>query len=208
MSLELKTSSSKSRGPMRKRRMPRAPRWGPSRPLLNEVLVNSRWEYGQLASNSSGVLSAADISPSIATASEYSNFAVLFSECKLVSCRVVFGPSYNTSQTPTLTTAIVGTAMDDNLNSHASTPLTITQVQNLARKKQFTIGQYTASVRQYQMMVPRALEFSLIGSDAPSTPTPWAGSPGCVRIFADHCQTSTNYLIIYVETVHHLRGRH
>lgn len=205
MSLELK-SSSKSLVPTRKRRVAKSPLR--RMPLLNEMLVKSRWEYGQLASGTSGILSAADISPSIQNSSEYSTLNVLFSEVRLVSCAVVFGPNYNTSQTPTLTTAIVGTAMDDNQNNHASTPLTITQVQNLAKKKNFTIGQYTDSVRRYQMLVPRRLEFSLIGADAPSTPTPWAGSPGCVRIFADHCQTSTNYLIVYVETIHHLRGRH
>lgn len=177
-------------------------------PLLNEVLVSSRWEYGQLASASTGILSASDISPSFANTSEYSTWNVLFSEVKLVRCRVLFGPNYNTSSTPTLATAMVGTAMDDNQNSHASTPLTITQVQNLARKRTFTIGNFTNKQIAYDMLVPRSLEFSLIGSDAPSTPTPWAGSPGCVRIFANHCQTSINYLDVVVETVHWLRGRH
>lgn len=181
---------------------------GPSRaPLMNEMLVQSRWEYAQLVSNTAGVVSDAGISPSIASSTEYGTLQSLFTEVKLLSCKVTFTPQINGSVGVTGIDCIIGTHMLTNLNNHPSPPLVAADVQNIDRKRSFYVGNYANRVYTYHMYVPKNLGFANITGDAPVSPTPEWGSPGCVRIFGNHATVSQNYLVVWVETVHHLRGR-
>lgn len=190
-----------------KLRRRRTHKMSPSKPLLNEMLVQSRWEYGQLSSNTAGIISDAGISPSIASSSEYSTLTSLFTEVKLISCKVTFTPQINGSVGVTGVNCIIGTHMLTNLNNHPSPPLVVADVQNLDRKRSFYVGNYANKVFTYRMKVPQDLGFSNVSADAPVAPTPEWGSPGCVRIFGDHATVSLNYLVVWVETIHYLRGR-
>jgi len=186
----------------------RAKKSGPQRMLrLNEMLLQSRWEYSQLNSNSAGILSDAGISPTIQGSSEYSTISSLFTEIRLISCRVIIAPNFNPASAITATVAIIGTHLVSNATTHPSPPLAATDVQNLDRKVRMSVGGYATRSLRYKMKVPPGLEFSNIAADAPATPTPWAGSPGCVRIYADHCTVSVPYVVIWIETMHHVRGR-
>lgn len=203
--MDRKTSKSSSSFRGRKRRMGSSP--FPRSLKSNEMIYESRWEFGQLSSGTSGVISAASISPSIANTSEYSVIQNLFTEVRLLTCKVEFGPAVQTTTNTTSITMVCGTALLANGTTHASTPLAITDVQNLDRKSIFPMGLYVDRIHRYNMSVPKALEFSSITADAPATPTPWAGSPGCVYLFGDHATVSTPYLVVWVTARWHLRSR-
>lgn len=187
--------------PRRKRRQ----RGPPRQPLNNEMVIESRWQYGVMTSSATGVITAADISPSIANSVEYSTLQSLFNEIRCLSCTVDFGPTVTT--TAGVGVLLVGTQMQANQNTHDATPLSISQVVNLDRKKEYVIGSSQMRIYKYKMKIPANLEFSAITSDAPATVTPFAGSPGCTYIYASNLTASVVYLNIYVTTRHHLRGR-
>ncbi len=177
----------------------------PAQVALNEMLYDFTWHYGSLAASTAGVISAADISPTIQNSTEYASLLNIFGESKLVSCTVTAGPLCNT--TSISSTIVIGTKLSVNANSHDTPPLTSSQVENLDRKKTWPVGPFQVRALNYQMKVPRGLEFSLITADAPSTQTPWAGAPGCVYIFGFGASASQGYLDIYVRCRHHLRSR-
>ena len=158
-----------------------------------------------MTAGTSGLISAADISPSIANSAEYSTLQSLFSEIRCISCHVDFGPTVTT--TAGVGTLLVGTQMQANQTTHDSTPLSVTQVTNLDRKKEYVIGSSQIRIYRYRMKIPKDLEFSSITADAPATVTPWAGSPGCTYIYASALTANVVYMNIYVTTRHHLRGR-
>ncbi len=170
------------------------------------MTITCRYDYGEVKSGTSGSISIADISPTIQNMSEYSTVSSLFSEIKLLACTVVF--------TNTCTSAsvngriIIGTQMQANFNSHATPPLVSTQVENLAAVKYLTLG-YSVFDRpfRYKMVVPPGLEYSSISADAPSTVTPWAGSPGCVYVFGDGLSASFQYFRVDVIATYTFRGR-
>ncbi len=202
MSTEIKLASKSTRTPKKGRRS--QPR--PTKCRLNEMHYETRWQYAaSINSNGSGLLTLADISPSIANTVEYSNITALFGLVRLVSCEVEFGPTC--TSTAGIGTMIVGTQMQANQNSHATTPLSASQVENLDNKQEYVIGATQMRVYKYKMKVPAQLEFSSITSDAPATVTPWAGSPGCVYVYAPGLTASAPYLTIYVKVRYHLKGR-
>jgi len=178
---------------------------GPRRPMSNEMILESRWQYGVVSSSATSLITLADISPSIVNSVEYSTLQSLFNEIRLLSCVVDFGPTVTT--TAGVGTMIVGTQMQANQTTHDTVPLSVTQVVNLDRKKEYVIGSSQMRIYKYKMKVPRGLEFSSLTSDAPATVTPFAGSPGCVYVYASNLTASVVYLNIYVTTRHHLRGR-
>ncbi len=175
------------------------------KPLINEMIYETRWQYGALSSGTSAILSAADISPSIANTVEYSNITALFGEVRLLSCLIEFGPTC--TSTAGIGTLIVGTQMQANQNSHATPPLSASQVENLDKKRQYVIGATQMKVYNYRMRVPKNLDFASITADAPATVTPWAGSPGCVYVYSSALTASAPYLTVYVQARYHLRGR-
>ena len=180
---------------------------GMTAPGANDMIFTSRWEYGQLSSGTTGVISAANIAPTIQSTSEYSVLGTMFNEIKLLRCTIIFTPCINAGGSVTSGRLMVGTNMYANATTHASTPLAATDVQNLARVRFIPVGTNVNTAVQYQMVVPRDLEFSGITQDAPSAPTPFAGSPGAVYIFANHLTVSVSYLVVDIQATWHLRGR-
>jgi hypothetical protein len=99
---------------------------------------------------------------------------------------------------------LIGTNVLFNLTTF-TTPTSALNVQNLENKAEVV----TNLVRpfDYFMVVPGGLEFSSIVNDVPSTPTPYAGSPGCVCLWGDNMTPSTAYFRVHVTAKWHLRGR-
>ncbi len=205
-----KSSSQSSR---RRRRAPgrRAGRrryfGGLTAPGANMMVFTSRWQFGQLTSGTSGILSASSIAPTITSSSEYSIVGSMFTEVKLLAATVIISPQVNAGSSVTSGRLIMGTNMIANATTHASLPLAITDVQNLAKVRFYVLSQYNNNVFQYQMPVPRNLEFAGITQDAPVAPTPWAGSPGAVYVFANNLTVSTTYAIVDIQATWMLRGR-
>lgn len=198
-------SDRKGGGSWRRKKLTKRKQAVPRRLPSNEMIIESRWNYGQITSGTAGLISAADISPSIANSVEYSTLQALFNEVRCLTCTVSFGPTVTT--TAGVGMLLVGTQMQANQTTHDSTPLSVTQVINLDRKKEYVIGSSQIRIHHYRMKVPRGLEFSSITADAPATVTPYAGSPGCVYIYAAALTANVVYMNIYVTTRHHLRGR-
>jgi len=167
--------------------------------------ITCRWNYSNIATNSAGVLSSADISPSIANASEYGTLSSLYGEVKLIACTIIF--SNTCTQECTNGRVMMGTQMQANQNSHASTPLTISQVENLANVRYLNVG-YSVFDRPFvYRMVVLPLDYASITSDAPTPVTPWAGSPGCVYLFGDNLSVDFSYLKADVIATFKFRGR-
>lgn len=197
-----------SRQPQRRRRSALRYYGGvPRGPSANTMIYTAGYEYGNLAANTSGVLSSADISGSITAfdSTEYTYVTGLFSEIKLLNLTVTFTCCSVGGQNRSR--ALIGTDMNSNYTTHASTPLTAQQVYNLPRLVYLQLND-TVEPFQYQMIVPRNLEFSSITNDAPTVPTPYAGSPGCVYVFANDLSASRVYLKVDVRATWLLRGRH
>jgi len=180
-----------------KARLPRGMRW-------NEMFLRTRWEFGRLSSTGSGNIAAGGISPSIQSASEYSGLSSLFTEIKLISCTVTFTAIQLTPTAGTLHGKMyIGTNYIFNLSTFTN-PAAITAVQNLAAPAECST--YMVRPFAYAMAVP-SLEFSGITQDAPSAPTPWAGSPGTVCVWGDGLTASTSYFFVDVLAKYILRGR-
>ena len=58
----------------------------------------------------------------------------------------------------------------------------------------------------YSYRIP-SVDHSLITADSPTTPTPWAGSPGALVIFADDLSVTTTYYRVNATGVWHVRSR-
>ncbi len=168
--------------------------------------ITCRYNYGEVSSGTSGVLSAADISPSVSLMSEYSTLQSLFGEIKLLACTVVFTNACTSASVNGR--LMIGTQMQASLGSHASTPLSASQVENLSQVRYINLG-YSVFDRPfyYRMVVPRSLEYSSITSDSPNPPTPWAGSPGIVYIFGDGLSASFQYLKVDIIATYALKAR-
>jgi len=95
--------------------------------------------------------------------------------------------------------------MDANANS-LSAPTTWSGVQNTVNPLEVFSANRVNGTR-IELKLPSYLEFSNIASDAPATPTPWAGSPGAWYIFGDGFSNSTAYFIVQVQAMWQLRGR-
>jgi len=193
----------KSAKPRRRRR-----RGGkvPRSMATNEMIYKSSWEYGTISSGTTGSIAVSNINGSIQNSSEYSPISSVFGEIKLLSMTATF----TAIQLTPGTTAILqghmwcGTNMsfNGNFNTNPTSPngvTNLTQVQKLAT--------FTVKPRVVRMYVPKNLEFTVITIDAPSTPTAWAGSPGCLVCWGDGLTNSTAYFKVDVTAVWHLRAR-
>jgi len=57
------------------------------------------------------------------------------------------------------------------------------------------------------MVVPKGLDFANFASDAPATPTPWAGSPGVIAVWGNGFTAATAFFEAFCEGSWILRGR-
>ncbi len=65
----------------------------------------------------------------------------------------------------------------------------------------------TDRVLHYYMWLPKDVGYSTLGEDAPTIPTPYAGSPGAVQVWAQDLSVSQNYFSVQCTAVWALRGR-
>jgi len=174
-------------------------------PAANSMVYTTRWEYGQLQTGTTGLISASDIAPSITNSSEYSTVASLFSEVKLLSCNVMFTPHHVPADSSGR--LWIGTQMQANQTVQAATPLVSSQVTNLTNSVIINVGPGMTRVYNYRMKVPRRLMFASISADAPDPVTPYAGSPGAVYVWGDNLTASVAYVLVDVQCTYILRGR-
>lgn len=169
----------------------------------DQMYYSSTWNHSALSSDSKTGLLADWYSFSIQNSSEYSILASLFTECRLHSASVHFVPTQSANGSVLHGLLMIGTNMAENINN-SSTPASFTDVQNLQKVQETT----TLDIRPftYNMRVPR-LTYSVISIDSPATSTPWAGSPGVVKVLSTPLTASTNYFQVHQYAVWELRGR-
>lgn len=173
----------------------------------NEMLI--RWRVGvtDYASDTSGVIAASGISPSISFSSEFSTVKSLFTQVRCVKARLTFSPRCTLGTTNLPSRIFVGTNMGENGTTY-TVPNSPSFVTNLSNPT--IIGSQLLDHVEYDMKMPKNLEFSTMDSDIPSVPTPWAGSPGVVSFYGSGFTPSSNTLLYYrvdIEVISHLRGR-
>ena len=174
----------------------------PSRGVrYNEMLVRTRWNAGALTSNGSGVI-AQVYDFSIQNSSEYTSYTSLFTQCKLVSIQFSFVGA--TTGALTRTRLMIGTNQLMTSGT-AVAPTDYKLVQNLSKPD--IVDSNLVSPKYYSAPVPAGLEFANITSDSPTTPTPWAGSPGCLLMYTDLASASEPYFLVDALAVYHLSGR-
>jgi len=191
------SSEKKKQSRRQRRRVPRSL-------ALNEMMLLTRWEAkNELSSGTSGTISAT-YSPSIQQSSEYSTLQNLFVEVKLVRCTVTFTGIAVTNTSVEHGRMWCGT-------NYSYTFATFTNPTNAAGAQNTTrcqrIPTYLTRAYQYNYPVPPKLDYSLITADSPTTPTPWAGSPGAIVVWAEALSASTKYFNVDFSVVYHLRGR-
>ncbi len=171
--------------------------------ILNEMKYKYRREIGNLTSTASGNITSF-VGFSIQGSTEYSNLSAIFTTVKLLNVTVTITPLIPTSTASAHSRIILSTRWDNNENT-AANPANIDGVQN-GNKVQTMLS---SSIRPlvYRPPLPKSLDFAAIGSDAPSTVTPWAGSPGAVMIWGNGFSNSTLYFKVDMEGVYHVRGR-
>lgn len=188
----------KKSGKRTSNKLPRGMRW-------NQMFYRTQWEFGVLTSTTSGNISVSSISPSIQSSSEYSVLQNLFTEIRLLSCVVTFTSVQLTPTAGTLHGHLwVGTNMVFNYATNTP-PMSVTSVQNLSGPRK--LSTYSVKPTSVQLVVPPSLEFTNIVADAPTLPSPWAGSPGCMVVWSDNLSASIAYFRVDVMAKYHLRGR-
>jgi hypothetical protein len=169
--------------------------------------IETSWTNATLQSGTSGNISSV-IAPSLQLSSENSTYQSLYTEVKLLSFAVHFVPTRAgyTGVTAAHSYVVAGTNGVMNYTTN-TTPTNFTNVQNLARIKVVGSGDPRNTV--YRMIVPRGLDYlsSATGSDVPSTPTPFAGSPGAVVIFGSNFTNSISYWQVHCVARFRLRAR-
>lgn len=195
--MEIKVATKKKRG-----------RKGGGRPKigfspLTPIGYLTSWTASGLSSNSSGVISST-IGASIAASYEYTTIQSLYTEVKLVRLRMTLTPIQTTNTAVSHGRIRVGTNILMNGTTFTA-PTTYALVDNCSRVR--TFATFATRPHVYNMVVPRSLEYSSITADAPSTVTPWAGSPGVIQIYAGGLNTSENYFFVDIQAWYYLRGR-
>lgn len=200
-----KTSTTRSR---RSRKGPRSRQISFARLVSaasQSIMYRATWSAGLINSGTTGTLSSSSIGFSIQNSTEYSPLTSLYSQVRLRGAIVTFTPKLQIFGAVLHDTMYVGTRPDANQTTPPSAPTLPQHVENCQNPR--TIGTYGTSTKVYQVYVPPALEYANIATDAPSTPTPWAGSPGSLMIYATNLTTSANYFNITVTCVWQLRAR-
>jgi len=177
---------------------------GPDRGLrVNSMIYKTTWTDSAVTSGTTGAITYT-VSPSIVSSSEYSTMQAIFTEIKLISFRVVLVPVQSNSTSVTHSYIAMATNMLMNGTTFTQ-PTTYPSVENSTK----VVRVNSTAVRNfsYLMPVPRNFEYQSIVGDAPTIPTPWAGSPGLVLIYGANFSSSIVYWQISVTAVYALRGR-
>lgn len=216
--MDFKSSKRSTRLSRRRRNMPtrrsRAFR-NPSIPLplanTNRMSFTTSWTVGLISSSTAGNLissaAGAVLSPTIQNASEYGSVNTLFREIKLKRFQLIFTSTQMTpgSSNVNHSTMVIGTNITANANNIPSIS-NFNNVQNSANRKY--INTYRTEPFIYEAYVPPDLEFSNIDNDAPSTATPYAGSPGIVTFYCTGLNASAGYFYVTATAHYILRGRY
>jgi len=175
----------------------------PRQLALNELTISSKWSEIDLKSGTSGTISVA-IAPSIQNTTEYSTLTSLFTEVRLIKATYRFYAVQANSTTVLHSKLSVGISMLMTAVTYAL-PTAYSAVVNLRNSR--TTNTWRNAPFIYNYSVPRDIEHSAISQDSPSTPTPYAGSPGALVIFADDLSVTTTYFRVEAEGIWHLRSR-
>ncbi len=189
--------------PARKPRKGRKPKSSPfDSPQLNVMLYQSTWTTSDLSSSTAGVISST-FSPTIQNSSEYSGpILSLFRQVKLIAFQLAFVPIHPSTRTADQM-LIVSTDMEMN-GTTAVNPSTAANVENGTLVRY--ISSATLTPVYYRMPVPN-LMYSGVSADSPATETPWAGSPGVVKVYGSGFTASLAYFRVQAKAVYSLRGR-
>jgi len=161
------------------------------------------WTASDLTSNSSGAISST-IGASISSSYEYSTIQALYTEVKLVRLKITLSPIQTTNTAVSHGRVRVATNILMNGTTYTA-PTGYASVDNCSRVRTFST--FATRPHIYNMVVPRGLEYANIVADAPSTVTPWAGSPGVIQIYSNGLQATENYFFVDVQAWYYLRGR-
>lgn len=198
--MDFKTSSKKPRRKARKTnrgsRLPRS--LG-----LNELTISSKWSEIDLKSGTSGIISVA-IAPSIQNTTEYSTLTSLFTEVKLIKATYRFYAVQANSTTVLHSKLSMGISMNMTAVTYAL-PSAYSAVVNLRNARTTNTWRNAPFIFNYS--IPRDIEHSAITLDSPTSPTPYAGSPGALVIYADDLSVTTTYFRVEAEGIWHLRSR-
>jgi len=176
---------------------------GKQLPMPNEIIIESAWSEIDLVSGTTGELSYS-IAPSIQNTTEYASLSGLFTEVKLLKATYTFY-AVQANSTSTLHSKL---SMGANMIFTAPTfslPTAYASVLNL--RKPVTINTWRVSPFTYNYTVPPGIEFANINNDSPTVPTPYAGSPGALVLYANDLSVTTNYFRVNAKAKWHLRSR-
>lgn len=174
----------------------------------NEMLYTTGWTENSLQSSAGGVIGAT-FSPSLSYSGESGTVQSLFTEVKLISYELKMFPiQAGASGTSAAVHSYVSVGTNMIMNGTTfTTPSAIADVINLA--KRVDVGSCKPVQTNYKMVVPSSLEYlsTATGSDRPTVPNPYAGSPGAVVVFGTNFGVSVPYWYCSSISRFHLRGR-
>ncbi len=200
----------KSKQPTRKRvqKLPPVPRTIKT----DSAILRSAFALAPINTDTSGVAISTVVGASISQTSEYAAMGSLFKEVRLLAFEIKLGFLYvhnNDSKGYNPGTMVVmGTDPTMNTNN-SSDPTSYNDVQNRP-DVQYYISNKEGIIRKRMRVAPN-LEFLPLTADAPTTPTPFAGSPGVIAIYGNGWNTGgtgapvTTYVLCF--GTWELRGR-
>lgn len=207
--MDVKTITRSSRPPRRRapgRRNPRVPAMYPNDKRLSIIFYQAAWTNAAIVSSTSGMISS-NHAPTIQNSSEYSSISNIYARVRLIAFQTTI-TSYvpnDVSATTLHNRVLVGYDVDMNATTN-TLPTQAIEVENLTRVKLvMSASRYPVT---YWADVPPNLEYSLINADAPTLPSPFAGSPGVVKIFGLGFTASTQYLNVHCRAIWQLTSRH
>ncbi len=193
------------RNPARRRR--RRTATIPRQPRIAETIIPVGWTNSSISTGTSGAISTT-FGLSCQEATEYTSLANLFQEVKLVSASWTF---ISGRPTDTVTASLqVFMAFDVRYNSNTATAPASRDA--VLHNNTWKVWNPIGAVKTFTYVAPskqlRDLDFTKIDADAPTLPTPFAGSPGVLMLYADSGAVSTGYATLLTQASYWVRGRH
>jgi len=176
-------------------------------------MITTGWVATNIASGTAGAISYTT-GLSIQESLEYSSLAAIYSEVKLVRALFFLTPvlpyGYTDGSYSTIVyerPAPIYAGSDIRYNSTTASTSSISAIIGLPNLRIFQPF-FARPNMQIPAYIPRGLEHALLSADAPTVPTPYAGSPGILTVASVGLSNSTTYFNVIVRATYHLRGRH
>jgi len=173
-------------------------------PRLNETVIRVGWTNSAVSSGTASTISQTS-GFSIQESTEYSALANLFGEVKLLSAQMIFISGRATDTT----TADAQIYMGYDIRYNSVTTTNPTSRANQLVLPAFRVWNPSGAIKPLiiRVPIPKNLDFTRIDLDTPSTPIPYAGSPGVWSLWADGTAASTGYASSDTRAVFWLRYR-